>query len=180
MRAMIWGRSARRFSRDTTLSLVMVSAIAVAGILVFIDFTTWIQLNVSILYGLPLILSAPARNRRLLWRLAFGLVSMSFVVYVLQTPRGAFSSQEPYFINRVLTSAAVFVTAGLLHAWINAVDTLDSQAQLLKRQNDNLEVANEELSRRDALITRQNEELERRRRDAEAASERKTQALTSV
>src|SRR5919198_3676312 len=117
----------------------MVSGIGVAGIAIFIDFTTWIQLNISILYGLPLILAAPARNRRLLWGLAAALVSTTFVVYYLQTPRGAFSLHEPFFVNRVLACIAVLATAGLLHAWVDAVDALDAQGQLLREQNDKLE-----------------------------------------
>ncbi len=168
------------FLRDTTVPLATVSAIGVAGIAIFIDFTTWIQLNISILYGLPLILVAPARNRRLLWGLAVALLSTTFVVYYLQTPRGAFSWQEPFFVNRVLASIAVLATAGLLHAWIDAAAALDAQGRLLREQNDRLEAVNEELTRRGQLITLQNQELDRRRRDAEEATKRKSEALTSV
>ena len=168
------------FWRDPRLPLVTVSAVSAAIITVAIDFTTWIELNVSILYGLPLILAAPTRNRRLLWALALGLVSTTFVVYSLQIASGEFSVREPLFVNRVLASTAVLITACLLHVWINAVDILDTQGQILKQQNDDLDAANQELSRRGDLIAKQNDELDRRRRDAEEASTRKTQMLRSV
>ena len=168
------------FWRDPRLPLVTVSAVSAAIITVAIDFTTWIELNVSILYGLPLILAAPTRNRRLLWALALGLVSTTFVVYSLQIASGEFSVREPLFVNRVLASTAVLITACLLHVWINAVDILDTQGQILKQQNDDLDAANQELSRRGDLIAKQNDELDRRRRDAEEASTRKTQMLRSA
>src|ERR671925_515107 len=141
MRLMNRGRIWSEFLRDTRLPLAMVSAIGVAGIAIFVDFTTWIQLNISILYGLPLIVAAPARSRRLLWGLAGALLSTTFVVYYLQAPRGAFSFQEPFFINRLLASIAVLVTAGLLHAWTDAVDALEAQGRLLRQQNEKLEAA---------------------------------------
>ena len=53
----------------------MLTALAVllAAIEVFLDFTTWIQLNVAIVYGLPLVLAAASRSRRLVWGMAAAL-----------------------------------------------------------------------------------------------------------
>jgi len=66
---------------------------------------------------------------------------------------------EPLFLDRLLACAAILITTILLHVWTEALDAVEAQGELLRRQN---------------------EELERRRRDAEDARTRKTQILTSV
>ncbi len=152
--------------RDRPMLVLGFLAVALAALEVLLDWTTWIELNVSIVYGLPLILAAAARSRRLLWGLTSALVLVTFVVYALQIPPGHFSLNEPFFVNRVLCAAAMVLTAGLGHIWIRAAETLRA--------------ANGELTRREELIARQNEELERRRREAEEASSRKSRLLASV
>ena len=155
-------------------------AVLLALIEVFIDWLTQIKLNVAIVYGLPLVLAAAGRDRRLLWGLAFFLILMTFSVYAAQIPPGVFSAREPLFVNRVLAAAALLLTAGLLHVWMIAVDTTHAQSRVLKRQNEQLESANQELHRREEEIARQNEELDRRRREAEEASGRKTRFMASA
>jgi signal transduction histidine kinase len=126
---------------------------------VFLDWITVISLNVSILYGLPLVVAAATRSRRLLWALALFLLVTIFAVYCVQIPRGVFSLHEPYFVNRVLAASALVLTAALLHVGMIGLDLLDAQRRSLKEQN---------------------EELERRRREAEEGSSRKTRYLASV
>jgi len=155
-------------------------AVLLASIEVFIDWVTHIQLNVAIIYGLPLVLVAAGRSRRLLWGLAFVLILMTFSVYSVQIPPGLFSPREPLFVNRVLAAAALLLTAGLLHVWMIAVDTTEAQSRILKNQNEQLEAANQELHRREEEIARQNEELDRRRCEAEETSDRKTRFLASA
>lgn len=132
----------------------MLTALAVllAVIEVFLDFTTWIQLNVAIVYGLPLVLAAASRSRRLVWGMAAILVAATFVVYALQIPLGIFRPNEPFFVNRVLAAATVVLTAGLVHVLMNAIDALDARRR----------------------------ELDQQRMEAEEASERKTRLLMSV
>lgn len=129
-----------------TLAVLLVSTEVV------IDWGTWIQLNIAILYTVPLVLAAAARSRRLLWVLVTVSISTTFAVYFVQIPRGAFSLGEPFFVNRLLAAVAVLLTAALLHAWTLALDKLEAQ----------------------------NEELDRRRQEAEAASGRKSHLLASV
>ena len=50
-------------------------AVALAIVEVLFDWGTWIELNVSVLYSLPLVVAAAARRRWLMWALAFTLVS---------------------------------------------------------------------------------------------------------
>ena len=153
---------------------------ALAAVEVAVDWVTWIELNEAIVYTLPLVLAAMARNRRLLWGLTLFLVGTTFAVYAMQIGPGAFSLGEPFFVNRLLAAVTVLLTAGLLHAGTLALEKLDEQSHALKVHNERLDAANRELLRCQAEITRQNEELDRRRREAEEASGRKTRLLASV
>jgi signal transduction histidine kinase len=158
----------RQVSEEATGKDSLLSVIApVAGVLamllalaeVLLDWTTQISLNVSILYGLPLVVAVATRSRRLLWGLALFLLITIFAVYYVQIPPGVFSFREPYFINRVLAAFALVLTAALLHVGLIGLDLLEAQRRSLKEQN---------------------EELERRRHEAEEASSRKTRFLASV
>lgn len=139
--------------------LAGVLAVSVALAAAYIDWRTWIELNVSIVYSTPLVLSIATRSRRLLWSLAIFLVAVTFVVYAAQIPAGAFSLREPFFVDRVLAAAVVLLTACLIHARLSTLGTLDAQRRLLRQQN---------------------EELDRHRRAAEEASRRKTLLLATA
>jgi signal transduction histidine kinase len=159
-------------------------SVLTAGVLalieVYIDQTTWIELNVSILYILPLILLLPSRNRPLIWGMALFLVSMTFIVYFEQISPRAFSVVEPFFVDRLLSAVTVLSTAALLHARTLALDKIDAQSERLKERNDQIELANRELIKNREMIAQQNTELDRRRREAEQASGRKTRLLASA
>ncbi len=160
--------------------LALICAVLLAVFEVFIDWATWIQLNVAIVYGLPLVLAALGRNRRLLWGLTVVLLAATFVVYARQIPRGVFSAEEPFFLDRVLAALALVLTAALLHLWTLAVDAVEAQRRSIEAKNQDLEAANRELLRYEEEISRQNEELRQRREEAEQTSKRKTQLLASV
>ncbi|MBI4294009.1 MAG: HAMP domain-containing histidine kinase [Betaproteobacteria bacterium] len=134
-------------------------AVLVALLAAYIDWITRVELNVSVLYGLPLVLGVATRNRRLLWGTTTFLLITTFVVYSLQIPPGRFSPLEPFFIDRLLSAAAVLVIACLLHYRMAALDTMEAQRRMLSLQN---------------------EELDRRRREAEEANRRKTRLLASA
>jgi signal transduction histidine kinase len=155
-------------------------AVCVAAAEVLLDWTTHIQLNVSIIYSIPLVLAALSRRRQLLWSLLAILVCMVFAVYVAQIGPGAFSLQEPYLRNRVLSSITMLITATLLHVWTRALDTLDERDRVLKDQNGRLQAAYRELEGYQQQIERHSQELEQRRAQAEAASERKTTLLATL
>lgn len=155
------------------LPLAGILAISLAVIEVAVDWLTWIEFNEAIVYTLPLILAAAARNRKLLWRLTAALAVMTFAVYYVQIPAGVFSIQEPYFIDRALAAVTLITTAILLHAWTLAIDAIE-------RQNDKLTDANSELVRLRDEVVRQNEELDIRRREAEEANTRKSRMLATA
>jgi two-component system chemotaxis sensor kinase CheA len=157
-----------------------VFAVGLAIMEAFIDALTWVELDVAAIYGLPLVLAALTRSRRLLWTLTAALTLTTFLVYAVQIPAGMFALSETFFVNRLFDAVAVLLTAGLLHVWIVSVDTVEAQAQLLKTQNEQLEAANLELASHEEKIARQNEELERRSKEAEEASARKTRLLASA
>jgi signal transduction histidine kinase len=156
------------------------ASVVFALIEVVIDAFTWVELDVAAIYGLPLVLAALTRSRRLLWALVVALTIATFAVYAVQIPPGAFTLGETFFVNRLFDAIGVLLTAGLLHVWIGSVETAEAQGRRLKVQNEALEAANVELVRREKTIVLQNQELEQRRREAEEASARKTQLLASA
>ena len=155
-------------------------AVGVAAAEVLLDWVTHIQLNVSIIYSIPLVLAGLSRRRRLLWSLLVVLVCMGFAVYAAQIGPGSFSLQEPYLRNRVLASITMLITATLLHVWTRALDTLDERDRVLKEQNIRLQSAYRELEGYQQQIERHSQELEQRRAQAEEASERKTTLLATL
>jgi signal transduction histidine kinase len=114
--------------------------------LIIADFTTWIELDVAAIFGLPLVLAGATRSRALLWILTVLLIATTFVVYALQIPPGTFTVEEPFFVNRVLNAVSLLLLAGLLHIWMRSAATREAQAQLIKEQNEKLQVS--EVSRR--------------------------------
>jgi signal transduction histidine kinase len=84
---------------------------------------------------------------------------MTFAAYAAQIEPEAFSLHEPFFLNRVLSAVALALSAVLCHVWIVAANRLAAQRQSLMARN---------------------EELDRLRRGAEEASDRKAQLLASV
>jgi signal transduction histidine kinase len=98
-------------------------------------------LDVAAIFGLPLLLVAPTRSRRLLWALTAVLTIATFVVYAIQIPEGVFRLNETFFVNRVLDVVELLLIAVLLHVRIVAADTSDAQARLIAHQNEKLEAA---------------------------------------
>ena len=155
-------------------------AIALAAIEVALDLGTWVELDIATIYGLPLVVAAFTRDRRLLWGLMAALMVATFLAYAMQIPAGTFGPREALFVNRTLDAAALLLTAGLLEVRIRSLDVRDAQARLLQAQNRKLEVANDLLVAHEAQIVRQNAELARREREAGEASSRKTRLLNAV
>lgn len=115
--------------RPRSRALLAGGAVLVACAEIYLDWQTWVELNVSIVYSLPLVVAAAARSRRLIWILALILLAATFSVYALQIAPGAFKPQEPFFINRVLASVTLLVCACLLHGLTLAVDALDARGR---------------------------------------------------
>ncbi|MCD6680122.1 MAG: ATP-binding protein [Burkholderiaceae bacterium] len=160
--------------------LAYVLAIAVAVIEVVLDLTTWVDLDIATIYGIPLVIVAFTRNRQLLWTLTIALVLATFIAYALQVPAGEFELGEARFVNRVLATVSLLIIAGLLHFWMSSLDIRDRQARLLEKHVHSLEAANIALVEREVQIMRQNQELVLRRLEADKASERKTRLLNAV
>ena len=149
------------------------SSIVLAVAEVALDLATWVELDIAAIYGIPLVVAAFTRSRRLLWGMTAALVVATFIAYALQIPAGSFELHEALFVNRVLDAIALLLIAGLLHLWMVSLDVRDAQSQLLREQNGKL-VAHE------ARIVEQNAELDRRRREAEDANGRKTRLLNAI
>jgi len=117
------------------------AAFAAALALVIADFTTWIELDVATIFGLPLVLAGATRSRNLLWFLTGLLMVTTFAVYAFQVPAGTFSLNEPFFVNRLLNAVSLLLLAGLLHVWMSSAATNEAQARLIKEQNDKVQAA---------------------------------------
>jgi len=89
---------------------------------VVVDLGIWVELDIATIYGIPLVLAAFTRNRRLLWGLMAALTLATFITYASQIPVGAFELREALFVNRVLDAVALLLTAGLLHMWMVSLD----------------------------------------------------------
>jgi signal transduction histidine kinase len=165
---------------ERSVRLAFAGAIALAVAEVVLDLATWVQLDIASIYGIPLVLTAFTRNRRLLWGLAAALALATFVAYALQIPSGAFQLREQLFVNRALDATSLLLIAGLVHVLMASQDVAQAQSGLLGEQNRKLEAANELLLEREAQIVAQNEELAQRRREAEEASGRKTRLLNAA
>jgi len=113
----------------------------VAASLVVADLVTWIQIDIATIFGFPLVLVAPMRSPRLLWSLAVSLTIATFVVYAYQIPPGAFRPSETFFVNRVLDVADLLLIAVLLHIRMNSAQARETQARLIKEQEEKLEAA---------------------------------------
>jgi signal transduction histidine kinase len=180
--------------RDRTVVFAAWFAIVLSVAEVVLDLGTWVELDIATIYGIPLVLAAFTRSRPLLWGLMIVLVLVTFIAYALQIPSGSFALGEALFINRVLDAIALLLIAGLLHIWMASLDVreaqaqllheqnsrLQAQAELLHEQNNRLQAANALLVAHEARIVHQNEELSRRRREADEANGRKTRFLNAV
>jgi two-component system sensor histidine kinase UhpB len=121
--------------------MLFVVVFAVTLGLIVADFTTWIELDIATIYGLPLVLAGATRSRALLWMLAGLLTATTFAVYALQVPAGTFTVEEPFFVNRILDALSLLILAGLLHIWMRSASTNEAQARLINEQNEKLQAA---------------------------------------
>jgi signal transduction histidine kinase len=110
-------------------------AVLLALVVLAADLMTWVELDVSAVYPLPLVLVAVARNRRLLWAMAGCLIFVTFAAYAIQIEDGGFYLYEPFFINRVLSAVTLMVSAVLCHIWIIAADSLAAQSRRAEEAN---------------------------------------------
>ncbi len=129
--------SGSRERRTALFTLV----IAIALGLVAADFATWIQLDVAVIYGLPLVLAGALRSRAVLWILAASLIAATFLVYALQVPAGSFAPNETFFVNRVLDALSLLLVAGVLHLWMRSTAAREAQSRVIEEQNEKLQAA---------------------------------------
>jgi signal transduction histidine kinase len=153
--------------------------ISLAIVEVGFDWATWVGLNVSVLYSLPLVFAAAARRRRLLWTLTVILVCMTFAVYLSQAPAPPLASR-PFLIDRGLSAISILLSAAILDTWLRSLLARSRQELAIQQQNARLAEVNGELVAQRAEISRKNEELERRAHEMEDVSRRKTQMLASI
>ena len=165
-------------------------AILLAIGFVMFDLATRIQLNVAVVYSIPLVFAAASRRPRLLWGLALCLLATTFVVYMIQAPQApavpanlptaALTFSDPYLVDRSLTAVTILLNAAILQGWLWSMRTIELRDRAIEDNNARLRSANLQLRQQRDEITAQNAELERRGRELEALSSRKTQLMASI
>ena len=165
-------------------------AILLAIGFVMFDLATRIQLNVAVVYSIPLVFAAASRRPRLLWGLALCLLATTFVVYMIQAPQAlatppnlaaaAVTFSDPYLVDRSLTAVTILLNAAILQGWLWSMRTIELRDRAIEDNNARLRSANLQLRQQRDEITAQNAELERRGRELEALSSRKTQLMASI
>lgn len=156
------------------------AAIVLAVFAIAFDLITRVELNVAVLYTLPLIFAAISRSRRLLWSLTVVLVFATFAVYFVQISSAFGSLPETLLVDRILTAITVVTTAGILDAWLQSLRKLELRDRSIQEKNVHLECANRELRNAKEEIVRQNLALEASRSEIESISIRKTQMFASI
>jgi PAS domain S-box-containing protein len=140
-------------------------AIAITVLLIGTDIATGVNLNVAIFKGVPLIVAAGARSRRLLWILTGVLLVATVGVLLFELPLVAVPAyRQVVIINKLFAITSMLIVAVILHVWIGA----DLRAQQAAVE---LAAHNEELAQREEEIQRQNEELQSQTEELERQSE---------
>lgn len=189
-------RSARRHHagertpRTSPQAVAAAIGIVLMTILMLVDFATWIELNIAVAYSIPLVFAAASRKPRILWSMTATLIAVTFIVYHAQIPSaralpadgyaGFLRAGDPYLIDRCLAALTILLTAAILQGWLFSLRTIEIRDLAIEQNNARLQEINGELRRQQAEIAQQNAELDRRRREAEEISSRKTQMLASI
>ncbi len=145
----------------------ILTACALAGLMAYL----WLSLTGSrflpVGYGVPLVIIALFRSRRLLWAtaLTFALITLLKLHWVSSNPMKEDLRQQQYNLwiaGMVLLD--LLVVTSIAHIWI-------STAYRLNRRNIELETSNADLAAREEEIARQNEELQSQAEELERQSE---------
>ena len=119
-------------------------------------------------YGVPVVLLAFLRNRKVLWAtvFAFALLNVYKFFFLLPVvPSTVHLSIKQYdTVEGLLVLLDLFLVGGLVDFWLIA-------REYLERQNTQLESANADLAAREEEIARQNEELQSQTEELERQSE---------
>src|ERR1700722_6932822 len=135
-------------------------------------------------YGVPLVISAWTRSRRLLWGMAIIFLVMTVVrFFFLKGPETA-GLEVMNTGPRLLSFGMIFADLGAITVLVDVAmrnrRVLEEQAIILSSRNDELSAQRGEIARQNNELHRQAEELDLRRRHAEDASIRKSRFLAAV
>ena len=119
-------------------------------------------------YGVPVVIVAWFRSRRVLWGVTVGFALLTFYKFFVALPTVSpavqFEARSYDFASGLMVLIDLILIASVGHLWINT--------QLgLERQNAQLEEANADLVAREEEIARQNEELQSQTEELERQSE---------
>jgi signal transduction histidine kinase len=154
-------------------------------VLMYLFRIVWFrETNISLSYGLPLLLCLWHRDRWLLWGLALAMMTLAIykLFFVLPAP-------APHEAARELLLAAqwvnTLVVAIVVHAMLNLLERLERKRLVIEqanhelaerqeeiaRQNEELQAQSEELAQQNAQIQQQAEEMQHQAEELAAQSE---------
>ena len=165
---------------DRTMAIAAVLAVVTALIEIALDLATPIQFDLASMYALPLLLAVFTRRLRLLWSLSLLLGVAALVIYHLHVGTVVPTLRDELLLNRLLDVTSLLITTGALHLWMRSRDVREYQSGLLGEQNRSLDAANRMLVEHETQILRQNDELDRRHKEAVASGERTSRLLVAV
>jgi len=144
------------------------AAVAIVALMAFLRLVVAGHFPLPIGYGVPIVLMAFFRSRRLLWltTLAFAILSIiKFFLLMPEVPRAVHISPREYeWVEGGMVLLDLLLVSGLIDLWIVT-------RRWLEGRNTELEAANTDLAAREEEIARQNEELQSQAEELERQSE---------
>jgi signal transduction histidine kinase len=135
-------------------------------------------------YGVPLVISAWTRSRRLLWGMAIIFLAMTVVKFFFLIGADSSGLEVMDTGPRLVSFGMIFVDLAAITVLVDVAmrnrRILEEQAVILSSRNDELSARREEIARQNTELQRQAEELDLRRRHAEEESIRKSRFLAAV
>lgn len=153
----------------------VVAAILVAAMV-------WLRLVVAgrfilpIGYGVPLIIIAIFRSRRLLWFASAAFLIIIFLKFLVILPAESPARYETVAFSNSVTAAGLvladlLLVVGMAHVWISIQERTQRQNELLEAANAELVTREEEIARSNEELLSQTEELERQSEELRVAND---------
>ena len=162
----VWRSVARSKSPPAWVGIAV--AVALIAAMAVVRLVVAGRFPLPIGYGVPIVLMAFFRSRRLLWltTAAFAVLCIiKFFFLMPEVPRAVGMSARQYdWIEGCLVLLDLLLVTGLIDLWLVT-------RQWLERQNSELESTNLDLAAREEEIARQNEELQSQTEELERQSE---------
>ena len=153
---------------------ILTSAVLIAG-MAFLRLGVAGHFPLPIGYGVPIVVMALFRNRRLLWLTTFGFIVLSIVKFFIMLPEVPHTVHVSGLVYNWMEGAMVVVdlllVSALIDLWIVTREGLEIRNTELESANVSLAAREEEIAGQNEELQSQTEELERQSEELRAANE---------